>query len=125
MEKAGGEPEGGDAVHLDLGAQPVEIEGSGGEDRQATAVEQLKNKLQSAAIVLGSVESDNKVVLIAGVTADQTSRIKAGDLVNAVAQQIGGRGGGRPEIAQAGGTEPAKLEAALASVVPWVQSRVL
>ncbi len=93
-------------------------------DALRSAMDQLKSKLQSAAIVLASVESGNKVLLIAGVTADQISRIKAGDLVNAVAQQIGGRGGGRPELAQAGGTEPEKLDAALASVVPWVQSRL-
>jgi alanyl-tRNA synthetase len=93
-------------------------------DALRSAMDQLKNKLQSAAIVLSSVESGNKVLLIAGVTADLIGRIKAGDLVNAVAQQIGGKGGGRPELAQAGGTEPEKLDAALASVVPWVQSKL-
>jgi alanyl-tRNA synthetase len=87
------------------------------------AVDQLKAKLQSAAIVLATVDSEGKVVLVAGVTADQAKRVKAGDLVNAVAQQVGGRGGGRPELAQAGGTEPANLDAALASVVPWIQAR--
>jgi alanyl-tRNA synthetase len=56
------------------------------------------------------------------VTNDQTKRIKAGDLINAVAQQVGGKGGGRPDLAQAGGTNPAALDAALASVVPWVGS---
>ncbi len=88
------------------------------------AIDQLKAKLQSAAIVLATVEGDDKVVLVAGVTADQAKRIKAGDLVNAVAQQVGGRGGGRPELAQAGGNDPAKLDAALASVVPWIQARL-
>ncbi|MEQ1582397.1 MAG: alanine--tRNA ligase, partial [Steroidobacteraceae bacterium] len=88
------------------------------------AVDQLKAKLVAAAIVLATVDADDKVVLVAGVTADQSKRVKAGDLVNAVAQQVGGRGGGRPELAQAGGTEPAKLDAALASVVPWIQARL-
>ncbi len=88
------------------------------------AVDQLKNKLKSAAIVLASVQ-DNKVILIAGVTADQTDVIKAGDLVNVVAQKIGGRGGGRADLAQAGGNDPTKLDEALASVVPWVESQRL
>jgi alanyl-tRNA synthetase len=88
------------------------------------AVDQLKAKLLSAAIVLATVDADDKVVLVAGVTADQTKRVKAGDLVNAVAQQVGGRGGGRPELAQAGGSQPAGLDVALASVVPWVQARL-
>jgi len=86
------------------------------------AVDQLKNKLKSAAIVLASVPSPDKVVLVAGVTSDQTSKLKAGELVNAVAQQIGGRGGGRADMAQAGGTDPSKLDAALASVSAWVES---
>jgi alanyl-tRNA synthetase len=85
-------------------------------------VDQLKNKLKSAAIVLAAVDGD-KVQLAAGVTADATGRIKAGDLVNHVAQQIGGKGGGRPDMAMAGGTEPAKLPAALASVKAWAEQR--
>ena len=85
------------------------------------AVDQLKNKLKSAAIVLASVQAPDKVVLIAGVTADQTAKLKAGELVNAVAQQIGGRGGGRADMAQAGGSDVAKLDAALASVAGWVE----
>jgi alanyl-tRNA synthetase len=89
-----------------------------------TAVDQLKDKLKSAAIVLASAESANKVLIIAGVTRDQTSRLKAGELVNAVAQQIGGRGGGRPDLAQAGGTDAARLDEALASVEPWVRARL-
>jgi alanyl-tRNA synthetase len=83
-------------------------------------VDQLRNKLGSAAIVLGSVKED-KVTLIAGVTKDQTDRIKAGDLVNAVAVQVGGKGGGRADMAQAGGTNPAMLDAALKSVPDWVR----
>jgi len=89
-----------------------------------TAVDQLKDKLKSAAIVLASVDSDNKVVLIAGVTQDQTARIKAGDLANFVAQQVGGRGGGRPDLAQAGGSNPAQLSAALTSVHQWVRTKL-
>jgi alanyl-tRNA synthetase len=88
------------------------------------AVDQLKNKLKSAAIVLASVQEPNKVVLIAGVTADQTAKVKAGDLVNAVAQQIGGKGGGRPDMAQAGGSDPTKLDAALASVPSWIEAKL-
>jgi alanyl-tRNA synthetase len=88
------------------------------------AVDQLKSRLKSAAIVLGTVDSGGKVVLIAGVTPDAVNRIKAGDLVNHVAQQVGGRGGGRPDMAQAGGTEPAKLPAALQSVAAWVGDRL-
>jgi alanyl-tRNA synthetase len=88
------------------------------------AVDQLKNKLKSAAIVLASVVEGGKVVIIAGVTADRTAVLKAGDLVNLVAQQVGGRGGGRPDMAQAGGSDPSKLDEALASVIPWVESRL-
>ena len=87
------------------------------------AVDQLKNKLHSAAIVLASVQED-KVVLIAGVTADQTARVKAGDLVNFVALQVGGRGVGRADLAQAGGTDPSKLDAALGSVASWIESKL-
>jgi alanyl-tRNA synthetase len=86
------------------------------------AVDQLKNKLKSAAIVLASVQAPDKVVLIAGVTADQTAKLKAGELVNVVAQQIGGRGGGRADMAQAGGNDATNLDAALASVGSWVES---
>jgi alanyl-tRNA synthetase len=86
-------------------------------------MDKLKDKLKSAAIVLGAIEGD-KVTLIAGVTADLTSKVKAGDLVNFVAQQVGGKGGGRPDMAQAGGTEPAKLPMALDSVVDWVKQKI-
>lgn len=86
-------------------------------------VDQLRNKLNSAAVVLGSVV-DGKVCLIAGVTKDQTDRIKAGDLVNQVAIQVGGKGGGRPDLAQAGGTEPEGLDAALESVPDWVRKQI-
>ena len=86
-------------------------------------MDKLKDKLKSAAIVLASVV-DGKVTLIAGVTADLTGKVKAGDLVNMVAAQVGGKGGGRPDMAQAGGTQPEKLPAALASVTEWVTGRL-
>ncbi|HPT49018.1 MAG TPA: alanine--tRNA ligase [Accumulibacter sp.] len=86
-------------------------------------IDKLRDKLRSAAIVLAST-SDGKVTLIAGVTADLTGKVKAGELVNMVARQIGGRGGGRPDMAQAGGTEPAMLPTALASVRAWVEQRL-
>jgi alanyl-tRNA synthetase len=86
-------------------------------------MDKLKDRLKSAAIVLGAV-NDGKVSLIAGVTADLTTKVKAGELVNFVAQQVGGKGGGRADMAQAGGTEPAKLPNALESVKDWVEERV-
>ncbi|WP_068320793.1 alanine--tRNA ligase [Polynucleobacter yangtzensis] len=82
----------------------------------------LKAKLKTAAIVLASVQGD-KVSLIAGVTADSIGKVKAGDLVNFVAQQVGGKGGGKPEMAMAGGTDPSMLGAALAGVKDWVASK--
>jgi alanyl-tRNA synthetase len=86
-------------------------------------MDKLKDKLKSAAIVLGAIEGD-KVTLIAGVTADLTGKVKAGELVNFVAQQVGGKGGGRPDMAQAGGTDPTRLAGALDSVKAWVQERL-
>jgi alanyl-tRNA synthetase len=86
-------------------------------------VDQLKNKLGSAAVVLGS-RNEGKISLIAGVTKAETSRIKAGDLVNFVAQQCGGKGGGRPDMAQAGGSEPENLPAALNSVEEWLRQQL-
>ena len=82
----------------------------------------LKAKLKTAAIVLASVQGD-KVSLIAGVTADSVGKVKAGDLVNFVAQQVGGKGGGKPEMAMAGGTDPSKLGAALDGVKDWIASK--
>jgi len=86
-------------------------------------MDKLKDKLKSAAIVLASV-ADGKVTLIAGVTADLTGKVKAGELVNMVAQQVGGKGGGRPDMAQAGGTQPENLPAALAAVPAWVEGKL-
>ena len=116
----------------DLAASAIEIDGmkvlahkiEGADPKSLRdALDQLKNKLGSAAIVLGTSNGD-KVSLIAGVTKDQTSRIKAGDLVNAVAVQVGGKGGGRPDMAQAGGTDPTALDAALQSVPDWIRENI-
>ncbi len=85
-------------------------------------LDQLKNKLGSGIIVLATVKEE-KVALIVGVTADLTKRFKAGELVNYVAQQVGGKGGGRPDMAQAGGNDPSQLATALASVAAWVESK--
>jgi alanyl-tRNA synthetase len=89
-----------------------------------SAVDQLKDKLKSAVVVLASVENPSKVVLVAGVTSDQTGRVKAGELVGAIAAQVGGRGGGRPDFAQAGGSNPAALDGALASVPDLVRAKL-
>jgi alanyl-tRNA synthetase len=121
----------------DLVNQAVDVKGANGlvirvlaanlAGADATALretlDKLKDKLKSAAIVLAST-GDGKVSLIAGVTADLTGKLKAGELVNFVAQQVGGKGGGRPDMAQAGGTDPAALPAALASVTAWVQAKL-
>jgi alanyl-tRNA synthetase len=116
----------------DLTAQAVDVGGAkvlaatlDGADAKTLreAVDRLKDRLKSAAIVLGSV-ADGKVSLIAGVTPDLTAKLKAGELVNYVAQQVGGKGGGRPDMAQAGGNEPAKLPEALRSVGPWIAARL-
>jgi alanyl-tRNA synthetase len=88
------------------------------------AVDQLKDKLKSAIIVLASVDATNKITLVAGVTADQTNKVKAGELVGNVAGQVGGKGGGRPDFAQAGGNNPAALAAALQSVEGFVRAKL-
>ncbi|MCW2311344.1 alanine--tRNA ligase [Rhodoferax antarcticus] len=86
-------------------------------------MDKLKDKLKTAVIVLGVVDGA-KVQIAVGVTADTTARVKAGELVNFVAAQVGGKGGGKPDMAMAGGTEPAKLNEALASVTAWVESKL-
>ncbi len=86
-------------------------------------LDQLKNKLKTAVVVLASVDGD-KVQLAAGVTADTLTKVKAGELVNFVAQQVGGKGGGKPDMAMAGGTQPAGLDKALTSVQAWVNDRL-
>jgi alanyl-tRNA synthetase len=115
-----------------LSEQAVEIKGVKvlaielpGADNNALreTMDRLKDKLKSAAIVLASC-NEGKVTLVAGVTADLTAKLKAGELVNSVALQVGGKGGGRADMAQAGGTEPAHLTQALASVHDWVASKL-
>jgi alanyl-tRNA synthetase len=87
-------------------------------------VDRMKDKLGTAVIVLGAATEDGKVRLAAGVTADVMARVRAGDVVNAIAERVGGKGGGRPDFAQAGGTEPGALTEALAGVAAWVESRL-
>ncbi len=117
----------------DLATQAVEVKGTkvlaaaiDGADAKALreAMDKLKSRLKSCALVLASSDGDSKVTLIAGVSSDLTGRIKAGELVNYVAQQVGGKGGGRPDMAQAGGTQPANLARALQSVKSWVEQRL-
>ncbi|HET9692976.1 MAG TPA: alanine--tRNA ligase [Steroidobacteraceae bacterium] len=124
---------GGGSRDLAAEAKPI---GSGGVKLVAASVEgadaaalrntvdQLKSKLGSGIIVLGSAAGDDKVTLIAGVTSDLTDRVKAGEIVNFVAKQVGGKGGGRADLAQAGGTQPANLEAALNSLVDWLSTQL-
>ena len=115
----------------DLVQQAVEIDGIKVLCAQVDAdiksmrsmLDQLKDKLGSAVIVLASVKGE-KVTLVAGVTPDQTERIKAGELVNSVAVQVGGKGGGRPDMAQAGGNHPQALKEALESIPQWVRERL-
>ncbi len=116
----------------DLVGQAVDVKGCKvlaakleGADANALreTMDKLKNKLKSAAIVLAST-ADGKVSIAAGVTADLTAKLKAGELANFVAQQVGGKGGGRPDMAMAGGTQPEHLPAALASIRAWVEQRL-
>jgi alanyl-tRNA synthetase len=116
----------------DLAAQAIDVRGTKvlaaameGADAKSLreTMDKLKDKLGSAVIVLGAVDG-GKVQLAAGVTADATGKVKAGDLVNYVAQQVGGKGGGRADMAMAGGTDPSKLAPALASVRAWAEQRL-
>ena len=118
---------------VDLAAGAIDVQGVkvvatkvDGADAGAlrTAVDQLKDRLKPAVVVLASVESPAKVLLVAGVTQDQTSRIHAGELAGAVAAKVGGRGGGRADFAQAGGSKPEELDAALESVQEFVRARL-
>ncbi|HIZ50482.1 MAG TPA: alanine--tRNA ligase, partial [Candidatus Pseudomonas excrementavium] len=104
-----------------LGGMNVLVKRLDGLDGKAllALVDQLKNKLGSAVILLGG-ELDGKVVLVAGVTKDLTAKVKAGDLIRSTAQAVGGKGGGRPDMAQGGGTEVAALDGALASAAEWI-----
>jgi alanyl-tRNA synthetase len=99
----------------------VQIDGADVASMRET-LDKLKGALKSAAIVLAAVDS-GKVTLIAGVTADLIQTLKAGELVNHVALQVGGKGGGRPDMAQAGGTDPSNLPKALASVKAFVEAK--
>jgi len=118
---------------VDLAAGAVDVHGVkvvatklDGADAGAlrSAVDQLKGRLKSAVVVLASVQDAAKVLLVAGVTPDQTSRIQAGELAGAVAALVGGRGGGRADFAQAGGSKPEALDAALESVQEFVRARL-
>ncbi|TXH05351.1 MAG: alanine--tRNA ligase, partial [Nevskiaceae bacterium] len=100
----------------------AQVDGVEGNDLR-TLMDQLKNKLGSGIVLLGAVNGE-KVGLIAGVTSDLTGKVKAGELVNFVAGQVGGKGGGKPDMAQAGGTQPANLPAAVASVGAWVEAKL-
>jgi alanyl-tRNA synthetase len=106
----------------DVNVLAIEMKGADVKALRET-LDQLKNKLGSCAIVLASVEN-NSVRLISGVSKDVTNRVKAGELVNYVAGQVGGKGGGRPDMAQAGGDQPEHLDKALASVLSWVTEKV-
>ncbi len=112
---------------IDIGGVKVVATRVEGADASAlrNAVDQLKDRLKSAVIVLASVAGPDRIVLVSGVTADAVGRIKAGELVGAVANQVGGKGGGRADFAQAGGSNPAALDAALASVEPFVRQRLV
>ena len=114
------------AAAVDVGGTKVLATVIDGADATAlrAAVDQLKDRLKSAVIVLASVAGPDKVVLVAGVTADLVGKVKAGEVVGAVASQVGGKGGGRPDFAQAGGTQPAALPAALASVADFVRTKL-
>ena len=116
----------------DIASQAVDVKGAkvlaatlDGADSKALreAMDKLKAKLKSCAVVLAAIDG-GKVALIAGVSADLTAKVKAGELVNFVAQQVGGKGGGRPDMAQAGGTDPARLPQALESVRNWVEQKL-
>jgi alanyl-tRNA synthetase len=115
----------------DLALQAVDIKGLkvlaarlDGADAKTLreTLDKLKDKLKTAVVVLAAVDG-TKVQIAAGVTADSTSRVKAGDLVNFVAQQVGGKGGGKADMAMAGGSDPSRLAEALASVSGWVEER--
>jgi alanyl-tRNA synthetase len=99
------------------------VEGADGKSLRE-AVDQLKAKLGSAVIVLGAPTEDGKVTLVVGVTPDLVARVKAGEIIGAVAAKVGGKGGGRPDFAQAGGSRPEALDEALASVAGLVSSKL-
>jgi alanyl-tRNA synthetase len=109
----------------DLGGVPFLAARMEGADAAAlrNTLQKLRDKLPRAIIVLGAVDGD-KVQLVAGVGADMTGKVKAGELVNYLAGQVGGKGGGKPDVAMAGGTDPSKLDSAIASAKAWVGERL-
>ncbi len=117
----------GDATEdvTEIGGVKVMVKRMDGADAKTLrdAVDRFKDKLESAIVVLGSVD-EGKVRLAAGVTRNNTDRIHAGDVIRPVAEQVGGKGGGRPDFAQAGGSNAERLDAALQSVIPWIRDRL-
>jgi alanyl-tRNA synthetase len=111
---------------VDIGGVKVVATKVEGADAAALrhVVDQLKNQLKSAVVVLATIENPTKVLLVAGVTADQSARVPAGELIATLAAAVGGRGGGRADFAQAGGHNPAALDAALAKVAEFVRARI-
>jgi alanyl-tRNA synthetase len=116
----------------DLASQAVEIGGikvlaanlEGADPKSLRdTVDQLKTKLGTSAVVLAAVNGE-KIALVAGVSKDATDRLKAGDMLKMVAEQVGGKGGGRPDMAQGGGSQPENLDAALKSVAEWVSGQL-
>ena len=110
---------------VDLGGVKLLVANLDGADVKTLrdTMDKLKDKLKTAVVVLGVVDGE-KVQIAVGVTADTTAKVKAGELVNFIAAQVGGKGGGKADMAMAGGTEPAKLPAALASVQAWVAAKL-
>ncbi|MBL0648810.1 alanine--tRNA ligase [Aeromonas caviae] len=110
---------------IDINGQKVLVAALEGVDPKSLRgmLDELKNQMKSGVVLLAT-SSDGKVNLIAGVTNDLTGKVKAGELVNLVAQQVGGKGGGRPDMAQAGGTQPEAVPAALQSVHSWLEERL-
>ncbi|WP_298050235.1 alanine--tRNA ligase [uncultured Paenalcaligenes sp.] len=114
----------GQAITLANGSQLLAANVAGADPKALrTTVDQLKDKLKSAVVLLATAK-DGKISLVAGVTADLHGQVKAGDLLGMVAAQVGGKGGGRPDMAMGGGTDESALPAALASVQPWVESQL-
>ncbi len=109
----------------DINGTKVLIAGLEGADSKnlRTMVDDIKNQMGSGIVLLANV-ADGKVGLIAGVTKDLTGKVKAGDLVKMVAEQVGGKGGGRPDMAQAGGTDVSALPEAMRTVQPWLEERL-
>ena len=117
----------------DLAAKAIDVKGvqllaatvSGVEPKALRGmVDGLKDKLKSAVVLLGAAGADGKISLVGGVTADLTGKVKAGDLVGFVAAQVGGKGGGRPDMAMGGGSDVASLPAAVASVQAWLSEKL-